>query len=131
MTNLFVYGTLMFESVQRVLLGRAVPSRPAQLQGYACYVVRGAVYPGIRGKNGHMVQGLLLSDLHPEELLKLDSYEGSSYNRLPVVVATSAGEEFSTCAYFIAPSSQEQLTEVPWDAERFGREELEEYLQQL
>ncbi|KAJ9524609.1 hypothetical protein QJQ45_024205 [Haematococcus lacustris] len=45
--NAFVYGTLMCEDVLKRLIRRVPLMKPAVLQGYSRFKVKGAVYPAI------------------------------------------------------------------------------------
>jgi gamma-glutamylcyclotransferase (GGCT)/AIG2-like uncharacterized protein YtfP len=57
MANVFVYGTLMADQVAKGLLGRVPASKPASLQGYARFRVKGAAFPAIVAHPQEMVKG--------------------------------------------------------------------------
>ncbi len=84
-SSLFVYGTLMDESVQRRLLGRAVAGRAAVLAGFEKGVLRQgeAEYPILRRRAGAVVGGLVL-EVSASELAIFDEYEGAEYRRVRV-----------------------------------------------
>lgn len=91
-TALFVYGTLVDTGLLRRLTGRTFPSRPARLDGWDRVVpVRG--YPFILERAGAHVDGLLLADIDPTSLARLDEYEdaGRLYDRVPIEVVTAGG----------------------------------------
>jgi gamma-glutamylcyclotransferase (GGCT)/AIG2-like uncharacterized protein YtfP len=92
MNKIFVYGTLMAESVVTTLIGRMPPHDKARVFGYARYPVRDRVYPAIvpvTTTHHHpaaavVVEGLLLRDLHEREMRRLDEFEGTDYRRVTV-----------------------------------------------
>lgn len=87
MHNLFAYGTLREETVQRTIIGRVVPLRPATLAGYAKRTVTlgGTVYPRIERDAPSMVDGAVMT-LTDAELARVDAYEGSAYVRVTVTL---------------------------------------------
>jgi len=84
---LFVYGTLMSESVMRSLTGRGFPRRRATLMGYG-RGVSDIGYAFVAPRTGARVDGLLIEGLDGESLRRLDRYEdeGRLYLRRPVEV---------------------------------------------
>ncbi|HEX9924832.1 MAG TPA: gamma-glutamylcyclotransferase family protein [Anaerolineae bacterium] len=89
MEYLFVYGTLMDPPVQRMVFGRIVCGQPDTLSGYEKdQIDLGAgVYPIIRQKIGGTVEGLVIT-VTPAELKLIDDYEGSTYQRKKVELAS-------------------------------------------
>ncbi len=79
--NLFVYGTLCLEPLRWRLIGRKVKGIAARLDGFQLRRVNGADYPAACRKVGDGVDGMLLIGLRPQELDRLDRYEGAEYAR--------------------------------------------------
>jgi gamma-glutamylcyclotransferase (GGCT)/AIG2-like uncharacterized protein YtfP len=96
--KIFVYGTLMAEQVVTSLLGRMPSHTKARVMGYTRHPVRDVVYPAVipaititREEEDDVVgaaavEGLLLQDLAPGEMRRLDWYEGTDYKRVSVLV---------------------------------------------
>jgi gamma-glutamylcyclotransferase (GGCT)/AIG2-like uncharacterized protein YtfP len=86
-TALFVYGTLMDERLLATLTGRRFARRPARLEGFARLVPAGG-YAYVVPRAGAHVDGLLLEDVDPVSLCRLDAYEeaGRLYQRRPAEV---------------------------------------------
>ena len=84
MADLFVYGTLMDESLRTRLLGRRVRALPARLRGFQVRAVQDANYPALVPKPGETVSGWLLTGLDGGDLALLDAYEGDEYRRVQV-----------------------------------------------
>ena len=61
--NLFVYGTLMNESIAKSVVGRLPAINAAVLKDHVRYRIKGAVYPAIIEKAGEQVAGQVSSDL--------------------------------------------------------------------
>jgi len=127
--HLFTYGTLMFPEVWRRIAVREAVSEPAVLKGFATYLVKDSIIPGmIRSSNGDRVQGVLYRDVDDEMLFELDAYESNFYSREVVRATTRDGESVECQAYVIADSQREMLSDQPWDADWFAEHELAAYL---
>ncbi len=76
MDKLFVYGTLLDESLVRELLGRVPPSQPAMLKGF-----RLGRHPTVPHATAELdpaasIPGRVYEGLTVEELERVDRYEG-------------------------------------------------------
>jgi gamma-glutamylcyclotransferase (GGCT)/AIG2-like uncharacterized protein YtfP len=155
----FVYGTLMAEQVVTSLLGRMPSHTKARVMGYTLHPVRDVVYPAVIPVDDIVgaaaVEGLLLQDLAPGEMRRLDWYEGTDYKRVTVLVelllpddATTttnaepleAAAAVSTTTITTTKTTTSAFmyqwdtlldrldTERPWDYEAFVRNHLPEYV---
>lgn len=92
---LFFYGTLRHRPLLDLVLGTAaerVALQPARLPDHAARWVAGECYPMIRAETGAMAEGVLAQGLMPEDIDRLDFYEGGHlYALRPVTVATDSG----------------------------------------
>ena len=82
MENLFVYGTLKDERIQKKIIGRFVKGIPDFLFGYEIKYtkIEGRTYPIlVKGKGS--VKGFFLK-LMSEELKTVNEYETSVYRRI-------------------------------------------------
>jgi gamma-glutamylcyclotransferase (GGCT)/AIG2-like uncharacterized protein YtfP len=77
--DLFVYGTLQFPDVLRVLLGRIPDSSAAALPGWRAAALARRTYPGLVPAVA-TVDGMLLAGLRPDEVELLDEYESGPYD---------------------------------------------------
>lgn len=104
--QLFVYGTLRLPQVQREVIGRLVPGRPALLPGWrlAEQVIDD---PSVVGLSGQAVHPIAVPSADPTdeiagecleltaaELLAVDDYEVSAYQRVRVTVADGTSAWF-------------------------------------
>jgi gamma-glutamylcyclotransferase (GGCT)/AIG2-like uncharacterized protein YtfP len=138
---LFVYGTLMSPEVVNVLLGRVPPHEPALLRGgFARHPVRSQVFPGMvvvdARKETTPIRGLLYSQLSPNEMKRLDWFEGSEYKRMDVAVETVGVNRGSKRP--VPPAVNTYVWSNPiddldvsqdWSYERFRAQHLDWYLQ--
>jgi len=99
MSQVFVYGTLMWPSILSTLLGRVPKAQAAALDGVHRLKVKSQVYPAavdfIRDDASSaraVIHGLIL-EVNAEELVLLDDYEDDEYELKPVhprLVTTTA-----------------------------------------
>jgi gamma-glutamylcyclotransferase (GGCT)/AIG2-like uncharacterized protein YtfP len=82
MTNIFTYGTLMFEEIwSQVVSGEYIKS-PAILDGYDRKMARGKEYPVLYPHAPcSQVEGFVYLDVSDADLEKLDYFEGEYYFR--------------------------------------------------
>jgi gamma-glutamylcyclotransferase (GGCT)/AIG2-like uncharacterized protein YtfP len=124
---LFTYGTLQVSEIFEHIVGRALASCPALLEGYARYRVDQRVYPAIVRQAGARVPGLLYSGLDARELEHLDVYEGELYERTRLEVHVASGM-IEAWTYVLGDAHLGQLAPDPWDLETFQRDHLASYL---
>ncbi len=85
MEALFVYGTLQDPQVQTRVFGRIVQGQADTLPGYrkAEIAIDGSVYPFAVEDSSGVIAGQVI-EVTPDELVRIDAYEGSEYRRLRV-----------------------------------------------
>jgi gamma-glutamylcyclotransferase (GGCT)/AIG2-like uncharacterized protein YtfP len=129
MAHIFVYGTLMFEKILKKITGKQFTSKPVTLSGYKRFAVKNKPYPAIVPIEDaeSKVEGKLLLNVDEESLKKLSEYEGEEFEQKKVTVKYIEGELDAVA--FIWKSDSERL-EGKWDPGVFGRENLNEYLQE-
>jgi gamma-glutamylcyclotransferase (GGCT)/AIG2-like uncharacterized protein YtfP len=119
--GLFVYGTLRFPEVLRVLLGRVPELRPARVVGWRARALPGAVYPGLVADPQGEADGLLMTGLREAEWRLLDAYEGESYElrRLPL----DGGRHAWTYVW------KGETQDRDWDPSHFAEHAMPAYLE--
>jgi hypothetical protein len=76
------------------VLGRRLPDplcRPAAALGYRTVHYPGRAYPALIATPGQSAPGLILCELTPSDLDRLDAFEGDEYRRGPISVTTASG----------------------------------------
>lgn len=89
--SLFCYGTLLDPEIQRQVIGRTVESRPDTLPGYRRDVLLlgcASYYIAVPDAQGEIRGGVI--EVTPDELLRIDRYEGEEYQRVKVTLASGA-----------------------------------------
>ncbi len=89
MVNLFVYGTLRNNKVQKEVIGRVIKSIKDCLNGYkkSTIKIEGEYYSALIQSSSSTLEGLVLS-INAEELKKIDKYETNAYKRKRVVLGS-------------------------------------------
>lgn len=93
----FIYGSLMYESVLQVLLGRIPQAKPALLRGYVRRRIKGERFPGLSpmsgAEDGTVVRGLVLDDLTTREAAVFDEFEDDEYDKELIKPMLATGVE--------------------------------------
>lgn len=129
--RLFCYGTLCLPEIMQQVIRRKTSGVKAELQDYACYLVKGRHYPAAAPAAGSTLTGLLYSGLSARELALLDHYEGLEYRRLRVSVTTHDGKQAQAWVYVLRPHHSSRLTEKTWSLEEFVKTQAENYKKAL
>ena len=121
---LFTYGSLMFETVWRRLVDHACASMRAELTGFRRERVAGETYPGIVPDREASAPGRVYWGLTPEDLERLDRFEGTAYRRSPVTVwiAVPSGCKVPIEAETYVYCDATALSGEAWVPETFARE---------
>ena len=122
----FAYGTLALSPVLEALVGRPIAGAPASLEGWARYRVRGALYPALVPESGARTEGSLYPALSPDELVLVDRFEGSLYERRCLEVRSGSAVR-SAQVYVVSPGAEAALSNEPWDVAEFAARHLERF----
>lgn len=117
--HVFVYGTLLVPDIMREVTGRQYAGKPATLQGFRRYRLRGRSYPGIVPEANSRVDGMVF-EVGSTALAALDRYEDPCYERRSVEVQTQTGL-IPAQTYIISPGRRHLLTDRDWDLDYWRR----------
>ena len=126
-TNLFVYGSLMYEEVWRRLVSREFRRMPARLDGYRRLRIKGEDYPGLV-KGAGVVHGTVLLELDDETLGRLERFEAECYRRVSGRVIGDSGVEIPADFFEIRESHMSLVEDVEWDVRKFEQSGLTRFL---
>ncbi|WP_319591416.1 gamma-glutamylcyclotransferase family protein [uncultured Draconibacterium sp.] len=129
MTNVFVYGSLLFSEIADGLCGQTLTSEDATIRGFSRFALKEADYPAIVPYKNAEVTGKILLNLEDEAIKLLTFYEGDEYEIAPVKVKTNSGIKNAIAFVWIA--GNEFLEDVDWDTEQFKSESLEFYRDEI
>lgn len=122
---MFAYGTLQFDDVMEVVVGRRFSGAPARLLGYRRGRVLGRTYPAIVAAETETTEGVVFEDVDDEALARLDVFEGSLYVREWLTLEPGDG----AFGYVIAPGKEHLLSDRPWCPDEFLLEHGEAFLE--
>lgn len=114
--HVFTYGSLMFAEVWQTVVRGRYRSEVVTLPGHARYAIDGESYPAVVPQAGASVEGRLYFDVMPDDLQRLDVFEGSDYRRGPVRVRAPGGEIAADTYIYLDAS---RLLPQPWSAQAF------------
>ncbi|RJP59856.1 MAG: gamma-glutamylcyclotransferase [Candidatus Auribacter fodinae] len=100
--NIFVYGTLISESNQKIITGKSFSRERAVLRNYR-KVTSAVCFPFIVPYRGSEVEGYILYDIDHDSLAKMDKYEaeGDLYFRRTVIVDIENRDDSVECDVYI------------------------------
>jgi len=118
---LFVYGSLLFPEVMRVLLGRVPASVPASVAGWRVAALPGRVYPALVAGEA-IAKGQLITDLTLSEWRLLDAFEDDIYELRRLTLTDGRHGWTYICADHTHAAPHD------WDLDTFERNHLTDYL---
>ena len=112
----------MFPAVwQRVVHGHYAPA-PATVRDYRRYAVAGDTYPGIVASPGDSVDGVIYQNVEPDDVTRLDHFEGVDYRRIEIDAHRSDGSTQLVQTYLmIRPQA---LSDQAWLPENFALQQF-------
>lgn len=129
--RLFCYGTLQYPEIMEQVSGTHSAGLPVVLQNYACYTIRGEVFPGIVPEEGAHTRGVVYNGLGNAQLERLDAFESDFYVRRRVVVSGEDERPLQAWTYVVSPDARDVLTDEHWDRGVFEMLHLKAFLRRL
>lgn len=125
--HVFVYGSLMYLPVWGQVVKGVYPCLNALAKGYQRHAVPGETYPAMIENPAAQVQGLMWLNVLPEDLKRLDEFEGPEYERREIeVLLNTTGETAVANTYiWLKP---EVLTDGLWSVRQFEAEGMQLFL---
>jgi gamma-glutamylcyclotransferase (GGCT)/AIG2-like uncharacterized protein YtfP len=121
MTNIFTYGSLMFDPVWSKVVEGSYDRFECILHGYDRKGVRGEVYPVIVPSSHHsQVQGIVYRDVSDSDLDRLDQFEGEYYFRKTEQVITLDMLILPAEVYVLMEEYYSILSPQKWDPVHFS-----------
>jgi gamma-glutamylcyclotransferase (GGCT)/AIG2-like uncharacterized protein YtfP len=114
MQNLFVYGTLLYPKLWQRLVRRRYRHAPARLPDHRRLQVRGEGYPGLIRCKGESVEGCVYFGIQPQDLRRLDHYEGEQYEQRVVTVELGDGTPVRAITYLFKKPYRARLAKREW-----------------
>ena len=102
MADVFFYGTLCHPPLLRAVLGREVRVAPAWLAGHSVFWAEGQHFPMIV-EGGEGARGVLAEGLGPDDIARLDHYEGGFDYRTRDLAVLADGRAVVARVFFPEP----------------------------
>lgn len=125
LSEVFVYGSLIYPQVWRRLVRGEHRGEPAVLQGWRRCALRDASYPGAVVDPAARIEGWLWHGVDAEDLLRLDAFEGAEYRRQAVDVIVDGSRVVRAEIY--AFRDAQRLAPHDWDRAAFERGHLDTF----
>jgi gamma-glutamylcyclotransferase (GGCT)/AIG2-like uncharacterized protein YtfP len=120
MSNVFTYGSLMFDRVWSEVVEGSYDRVESLLQGYERKSVRNEDYPVIVPSSPHsQVQGIVYYDVSTADLTRLDRFEGGYYFRKTVEVLTVDKIKLEAEVYILKEEYYSIISFREWDPDHF------------
>ncbi len=129
MMHLFAYGTLEIPDVMEAITGKTWTSAEARANGFAKFLLKGRIYPGMTAVKGATCSGRIYYHIDRRTLEILDAFEDEVYTRACIDVAVSDGRSLPAHAYLIPPLHRNCLASTPWRPDEFMTRHLVAYLE--
>ncbi|MBE0582221.1 MAG: gamma-glutamylcyclotransferase, partial [Desulfofustis sp.] len=121
--------SLMYQEVWTRVVRGHYQCRPATLPGYRRRAVRGEVYPvALRALPENRIDGMVYIDVDPDDIDRLDIFEGKYYRRRIEEVSISSGTTIKAGVFVLRPDYHHIAADDDWDAEQFQRTGLPRFL---
>lgn len=125
--HLFTYGSLMFPQVWTTVVRGDYKKQPARLQGHQRRRIKGETYPAaIAAGLDNVIDGQLYMNISPEDMQRLDLFEGSDYEKIEAPVTLTDNSRVMAAVYLYRHHAR--LVEKDWDVEWFEREGITLFL---
>jgi len=112
-----------------MVTGKSFPSVPASAQGFARFLLKNRLYPGMMAASAQNTNGCLYVNVDQESLELLNQFEDDLYIRQEISVTTTLGAHMVAYAYIIPSDQQFCLSANPWDRLHFETHHLQAYLE--
>lgn len=128
--HIFTYGSLMFENVwKRVVLGE-YENYMGTLHGFRRRCLKDETYPvAFEGSPHERIWGRVYLDLSKEDLMRLDIFEGSQYERKSEEIVLDSGKTIQADVYILRDEYYDRINDNPWDVEWFEYVGMAQFLE--
>ena len=127
--HIFTYGSLMYREVWTLVVRGNYRCESATLPGYRRKAVRGEVYPvALHALPEDRIDGTVYLDVDPDDVGRLDTFEGEYYRRRIADVSLPSGATLEAGVFVLHPNYHHIAADEDWDVERFQRSGLPRFL---
>lgn len=127
--NIFTYGSLMFPTIWAKVVGTSYETIAGTIEGFQRLKLKDESFPGLCAGEGK-IQGVVYLDVQPEDILKIDEFEGDYYEKINVLVNHEDSRQIAASAYIVRPEFLHLLTDKEWTVEEFMQDDVVNFVQQ-
>ncbi len=132
LSTIFVYGTLSFGEIVSALLGRPLEGISGTITGFKRIRIKDKRYPGLVVTNSESsVSGMVHTDITPEELELLDTFEDDFYKKFKTEIKLENGNKIQALVYIVPEENLKFTTTEEWDRDGFGENYLTDYIEMV
>jgi gamma-glutamylcyclotransferase (GGCT)/AIG2-like uncharacterized protein YtfP len=117
----------MFPMVWEKVVKGSYNLSPAVLSEHICYQIIGEDYPAMIPKLLHNVKGMVYFNESPDDIERLDKFEGKYFSRLPTTVTQYNKEKVMVDTYILKPEYYSIMGEKRWDVKQFQIDGLDRF----
>ena len=133
-TSIFNFGSMRDLDIFRIVLGRTVSkdnTKNAYIKGYRTVKVEGKPYPALVQDNVSITEGILVINLTPEDLDRIQHYEDGEYGTEILPINLKNGDKEIYAQVYSIHSSKLTPTDEDWNFDEFQKEFKPEYSKEV
>ena len=112
----------------QAVAGRFFFSLEASVEGFARFMIKDRVYPGLTPAPAQITSGRLYYNVDSQSLNFIDCFEDEVYVREQVLAKTRDGVSIEAYAYIIPPEHRHMLSSEPWRQDQFIAKDIHGYV---
>lgn len=125
--HVFVYGSLMYLPVWSQVVQGVYACENAVAMGFQRHAVPNETYPGMVRNPAAQVQGIVWLDVSPQDLQRLDAFEGVEYQRETIEINLNKnGSSIQAGTYLWRDPAT--LSETLWSVASFESDGMQAFL---
>lgn len=129
--NLFTYGTLQFQEVMKILLGKSIEYEDLSIKGFKRRRLKGEVFPAVINSDSERVSGRVYFGITEEDFLILNKFEGDYYSPVTINIETKRIGKTLAIIYVLREEFFSFFSSEEWEVNHFSKTHLDAYLSSI
>lgn len=130
-TSIFNSGSLRDEQILKIVLGHSIPKEnieKAYIKGYKAMKVEGHLFPVLMEDTVSILEGILVSNLSPEDLKRIDYYEEGMFGTELLPVHLKKNDEERQAQVYSKHSPKLKVLDQEWNFAEFQKAARPKYI---